>query len=213
MNTMPLRIRRTDAEFTLQRIGDAKLRRLARHASAVESDPAWWLIRGAVAPCRMSLPEFFVALSRAFGASSCIHDSYKSSFCFPFHLTTAKGITHGDYLLLVQDYKGGPDARLWRRDGERRRGFRPYEPFVDAEFSRDDLRHLLTQLDDLLLQQLRAAALPVPDFVKAVESEQMVYGYRNGSPFERCYRHESNYLRALARYQFLPERAEVVPHD
>lgn len=212
--TEPLVIRRNDDEFALRRVSDREWWRLGRHATAIEDDPLFWLMRGALGRRRLlSLPEYFVALSHLFGASSDHFDDYKSSFCFPFHLTTAKGAARGDYILLVRDRKGGPDSALWRCDGSSRSGLRPIEPFVAAEFSRDDYRHVMNHLEGYVMGYLNTARLAVPDFVNVVESVLLRYGYRNGQPFEHRCEDDEEFDAAAQRYEAMPVGADVVPGE
>ena len=202
MRIEPLVIRRDGAEFSLRRIHDEELRRLGKRAVGVEEDHLFAMQWNS--PRRgegsLSLPEFLVAMTSAFGPSGFYFDDYKSSFCFPFHLTTAKGDVRGDYLLLVQDWKGGFQARVLRRESASRAGFGPPLPFVDAEFSRDDYRYVMGFLVGYLegRHEVTAAAVsPVPDFARRVDAAHVVYGYRNREPFALCFEDEDDYHEAL----------------
>ena len=208
MQFTPLDVRRGDAVFTLRRVSDNELYRLGRHAVAVEEDHLFWLAFYARRrrPPPLTLPEIVVALSRRFGDSGRHFDDYKSSFCFPFHLTTAKGDARGDYLLLVCDWKGGLGAQLHRRFDKRRSGS-GFEPFHDTEFSRDDYRFLVQFLEGFAAGYLEAITTPqpgaridpIPDFVNRVEAAFLLYGYRNGVPFEQQFDSEDEYRAALAK--------------
>lgn len=203
MRIDPLVIRRDGAVFSLRRICDDELRRLGKRAVFVEEDHVLsmqWNSRrrheGA-----LSLPEFLVEMSRAFGPSGSWYDDYKSSFCFPFHLTTAKGEVRGDYLLLVQDWKGGFQARVMRRESASHSGIGPPLPFVDAEFSCDDFRWVVSFLEGYLEGRCGAAkatAPPVPDFARRIDAANAVYGYRNHVPFAQSFANERDYSKALA---------------
>jgi hypothetical protein len=199
MRRAPLVMQRQGARFTLRRIGDDALRRLARHAAAVEADHAFWLHRAVpgAAERPLSLPEYFVALSLQFGRSGACFDDYKSSFCFPFHLTTAKGTARGDYVLIVEDYKGGPNTRLWRRDAEDHGALGTIQPFVDAEFSRDDYRWVMNYLEGFLQGYLETARPAVADFVHQVDAVLLRYGYRSGRPFEQYAEDREQYDAAI----------------
>lgn len=203
MQNESLLIRHRDAKFSLRRIDDRELSRLARTATDIEDDHAFWLQRNhrQRQPDALSLAEFFVGMTRAFGATGCTFDDYKSSFCFPFQLTTDKAGVKGDYLLLVQDWKGGVAAKLLRRCGRRTPELGPIEPFVATEFSRDNFRFVMNFLDGYLegVQSIaRRTESPVPDFVQHVEAALLIYGYRNGTPFERHFDDDEEYRAALA---------------
>lgn len=197
----PLVIRRAGATFELRRIHDDDLRRLGRDAAAIEDDHAYWLHRGVPneGARPLSLPEYFLGLSLRFGPSGRCFDDYKSSFCFPFHLVIAKGSTRGSYVLLVQDWKGGPATRLWRVNGNEPSAAHTIQPFVDAEFSRDDYRFVMNFLEGFLEGLLETARAPVPDFEHTVEAALLRYGYRGGQPFEQYFDDDEQFTQALAR--------------
>jgi hypothetical protein len=205
MRTAPLVVRRDGAEFSLRRISDNELHRLARRAAPIENDLMFWMHWNSRRrqPAMLSLPEFFVAMADAFGASGFAFDDYKSSFCFPFHLTTDKGGSLGNYVLLVQDWKGGVEARLMRCCSDRQPPLGPPQPFVDAELSRDDFHYLMNFLGGYL--EGRQETMPaeaehsVPDFVQRVDAALLLYGYRDGMPFEHAHEDSSDYERALAQ--------------
>lgn len=205
MRTAPLVVRRDGAEFSLRRISDNELHRLARRAAPIENDLLFWMHWNSRRnqPRALSLPEFFVGMANAFGASGFAFDDYKSSFCFPFHLTTNKGGSRGDYVLLVQDWKGGVEARLMRCCGDIRPRLGPAQPFVDAELSRDDFRYLMNFLGGYLEGRQEAmlteGAPVVPDFVQRVDAALLMYGYRNGLPFEHAHENSADYERALSQ--------------
>lgn len=204
MQSEPLVIRREGAQFSLRRISDDEMHRLGRRATAVEDDSLFWLQWHCRRhqPKRLTLPEFLVAMIRRFGPSGFAFDDYKSSFCFPLHLVTEKASGRGSYLLLVGDRKGGLDAPLLRLDGKRSSAFAPIQPFVEAEFARDDYRYVLNFLEGYLegLQAtLARVADKVPDFVQRVDAAFLLYGYRDGAPFEQHFERERDYREALAR--------------
>lgn len=196
----PFLIRRDGAVFELQRIRDEDLRLLLRDAAAIEDDFAYGLLRGAarreVRP--LSLPEYLTGLSLRFGRSGRFFDDYKSSFAFPFRLTTTKGVARGNYVLLIEDWKGGPNSRLWRCSSERRTGLRTFHPFVDAEFSCDDYHYVLSYLEGFVQGYLETAKPVVHDYVHAVRAALLLYGYRDGKPFEH-HAEDADDFAAVAR--------------
>ena len=207
MRTTPLVVRRNGAEFSLRRISDNDLHRLRRNTVPIEEDHLFWMIWNShrVQPRPLSLPEFFVAMSRVFGRSGSCFYPYKCSFSFPFHMTTTKRGERGDYLLLVGDWKGGLDARLRRCTSEPPMHLAPIAPFVEAEFSREDFREVMVFLDGFCEGYLEATseasgqarALKTPDFARAVDSALMLYGFRNGEPFEDYFDDHDAYGAAL----------------
>jgi hypothetical protein len=205
MRTAPLVVRRDGAEFSLRRISDNELNRLARRAVPIEDDLLFWMHWNSRhrQPRSLSLPEFFVAMATAFGASGFAFDDYKSSFCFPFHLTTDKSGIRGEYVLLVQDWKGGVEAKLMRCFGESRAQLGPLHPFVDAELSRDEFRYVMNFLSGYLEARQEAALTDgsptVPDFVQRVDAALLLYGYRDGAPFEHSHENQGDYDQALAQ--------------
>lgn len=204
MRSEPLVIRRDGAVFSLRRIGDDEMRRLGRRSTAVEDDPLFWLQWHCLQRHAggLTLPEFLVGMSRRFGPSGFAFDDYKSSFCFPLHMTTEKAGVRGDYLLLVHDWKGGLDAQLLRNDGKRSSAFGPIQRHVDAEFARDDYRYVMNFLTGYLegmQTSLARFVSKVPAFVQRVDAAFLLYGYRDGRPFEQHFEREEGYRDALAR--------------
>ena len=209
MQFAPLVVRRDDAVFTLRRVSDNELHRLGCRAAAIEEDLMFWLgfCSHRRKPLPLSLPEILVAMSQRFGGSGLYFDDYKSSFCFPFHLTTAKADVRGEYLLLVSDWKGRLDARLHRLGCKRRAGLAPFEPFRDAEFSREDFRCVIGFLEGFAEGWLEARAErepgaaiePIPDFVNHVDAALLLYGYRDGAPFEQHFDDDDEYRAALGQ--------------
>lgn len=205
MRTTPLVMRHEGAEFSLRRISDNELHRLGKRAEPIEPDALFWMRWNArrPEPRTLPLPQFFVGMAYAFGGSGCYFDDYKSSFCFPFHLTTVERGVRGDYLLLVRDWKGGIEAGLFRRGAASRSEHGGFHPFVDAEFSRDDFRYVMSFLGGFVegfLESTTAGPLaaPIPDFVNCVGAAALLYGYRDGKPFERSFADGDDYYTALA---------------
>ncbi len=196
---------RGDDLFTLTRIEDRALLALQRNATPIAEDhqfgmpwrPACWQ------PGSLGLAQFFLMMCQLFGDSGNLYDDYKSSFCFPFRLTTKKGERTGEYLVLIGDWKGEPTVRLLRRNAEASSGIASAQGFIDEEFSREDCHYLIDYLEGSLemleLAYRKVLATEAPDFLNQVPNAQLLYGYQDGTPFEHRFDDEDDFYSMCAR--------------
>ena len=205
MNQQPLVVTRDTNTFTLTRIDERALVTLGRNAVQIEEDHIFWMQWHSHRhqPPPLGLPQFFLMMCQRFGDSGTAFDDYKQSFTFPFHMVTRKGETTGDYLVLIEDWKGGLNVRVYRRFGKPRKDRSAWVRPREEEFSSEDFHFLVSYLDGYL-SSLEEAYRPLlakeaPDFLHRVDSTFLLYGYWKGKPFEHQFEDCDEYDRKRAQ--------------
>lgn len=155
-------------------------------------------------PDRLSLPKAFLTLEHLFGKTSDWFDKWKCSFSFPLLLVLKKSAGQFYYLLRVEDYRGSLEFRLYRFlengvDGYDVNIYR--EPF-ELEFSRAEINQFICYLYGYLIGAAKVVCvLPLRPFLKCIDSNHILYGYRDGKLFEEQIDLEEDYETAIRTFE------------
>ncbi|KAB8315663.1 hypothetical protein SD81_030330 [Tolypothrix campylonemoides VB511288] len=154
---------------------------------------------------RLNLAELFVTLEWLFGESSDFFDDWKGSFCFPILLVVKKAIGDFFYLMRIYDHRGTVYFSIYRilengRDDYDTDKLR--EPFA-LEFSRQEINYFFSFLYGYItgyFQSLKQNLIVQP-FLKKVDSNLIVYGYKDGEYFEKQYDSPETYQAAIQSFE------------
>lgn len=153
----------------------------------------------------LNLSQLFITLTRLFGNSSNLFDSYKGSFIFPILLIVKKSTGNFFYLMQIFDSRGWFDYntyKLFENEADAYNNKMPVQAF-DSEFSRQEIKDFLTYFYIYLIQlfnNAKSVALSEP-FIRMIDSNFILYGYYNNEYFEEGYDDEESYQQAIQRFR------------
>lgn len=148
----------------------------------------------------LKFSEVYVALQQLCGRSSKIYDDWKSSFSFPFLFEIHKEENVFPYLLTIRNFRSSlefkfrrildPDDKQYDRDVI-------HEPFED-EFSAEDIHKFLTFFHGYLEGYFSVIKKHYDTFFfKRVDSNLILFGYKNNEFFEEQYEDQETYHAAI----------------
>ncbi|GAA6621265.1 hypothetical protein [Scytonema sp. NUACC26] len=154
---------------------------------------------------RLNLAETFVILEWIFGESSSLFDDWKGSFCFPVLLVVKKEIGRLYYLINLYDRRGSVYFSLYRIIENSIYGYetqRLREPF-ELEFSRQEINCFLNYFYSYITEyfQTMKDIISPQNFVKKIDSNLILYGYKNGEYFEDQYDSGDSYQEAIRIFE------------
>ena len=206
--------------YRLVRIDDRLYYRAHEHGVSIQDDYGFYLQLGLENEREgggLGLAETYVALTLLLGESSEKYDDWKCSFSFPCLLEVNRNSGIFGYALHIVDIKGNVNYRLYKlldKDDKRFDRRVIHAPFAE-EFSRAEINHFIAFMTGYLegyfssvKQQWRRS------FFRTVECERILYGYQGGRFFNRQYRTESGFRKAIARaearQQFAPDPTAAI---
>lgn len=147
----------------------------------------------------LNLAQIYVTLKQLCGESGQFFDDWKGSFSFPFSLEVTKAGQKFDYLLNIYDNRGslyfGILKQLQPHDSYDKRVIQP--PFPE-EFPRQDINEFISYFYSYLWGYFDATKASYEQFFwKRVESNGILFGYKDGQFFEEHYDSPENYKQAV----------------
>ena len=189
--------------YTLTRLDDGTYHNLWQNSLAIEDDYGFYMTFARLMARegrKLNFAQMYVALKELCGESSNIFDNWKSSFLFPFLLEVAKADRQSRYLFRFYNYRDSWYCGLRKVLDADDTGYdkhRMYQPFED-EFSRDEINYLIAYFYSYLFGFFEAIHDYYDDFFfKRVDSNLILFGYKDGEFFEEQYDTEEEYLEAI----------------
>jgi hypothetical protein len=134
----------------------------------------------------LNLAEFYVALTVLTGSSGRLFNDYKGSFCFVFLLEVIRDEETFPYILRVRDHRGSVSFVFHKILLSNEHAYDMYivhKPLTD--FPQEDMERFSAFFYDYLKGCFTAIKKTWTEpFELLVESQNIVYGYRNGCFFE-----------------------------
>lgn len=202
-----LEFKQGEIQFHLWRLAEEEYRQFRDHSLPLKEDRMFMIqlmLSERYNPDRLSLPKVFLTLEHLFGKTSDWFDKWKCSFSFPLLLVLKKSAGQFYYLLRVEDYRGSLEFRLYRFlengvDGYDVNIYR--EPF-ELEFSREEINQFICYLYGYLIGAAKViCVLPLRPFLKCIDSNHILYGYRDGKLFEEQIDSEEDYEAAIRTFE------------
>ncbi len=203
-----LDLHHADIKYQMWRLDKSEYEKLRENSLPIADDFRFYLelyLSDRQREDRLNLAEIFVILEWIFGESSNLFDDWKGSFCFPVLLVVKKEIGSLYYLMSIYDHRGSVYFSLYRILENSLYGYETQtlrEPF-EVEFSRQEINCFLSYFYDYLagyFQSVIDIILP-QNFIKKVDSNLIIYGYKNGEYFEDQYDSEDSYQEAIRFFE------------
>ena len=148
-----------------------------------------------------SISRMYTALKILFGESSEYYDDYKGSFFFPFLIYFCKGEEEFGYLMDLHDTRGSVEFNMAKLIHETDKRFRRnifHDPF--EEFPRKELTDFIDYFVGFLTGFFKTIADQYDEFFfKTIESNLVIFGYKDGSFFDIRYKNEEIFREAIQK--------------
>ncbi|MBD2183790.1 hypothetical protein [Aerosakkonema funiforme] len=188
--------------YRLERLDDRKYYELWKNSLAIADDYGFYIdfylyLRDRAES--LNLAQIYVTLEKLCGESGKFFDDWKGSFSFPFFLEVSKAGHEFDYLLNIYDHRGsvnfGIRKQLQPHDSYDARVI--HQPFPE-EFSRQDINEFITYFYGYLqgyFEEIKSSYSQF--FFKRIDSNCILFGYKDGNFFEEHYDDHEEYTRSL----------------
>lgn len=146
----------------------------------------------------IGIPEIYAMLSYFFGKPSKYYDKYKSSFGYNFLLKVFPKNSQdlaGQYILSIRDVKGGMEVGFFKiAEGWDKKDYDKYhEPF--PELDKKEMKRIWFWFVVFIkngLDYFKENKLSIKPFCKKVNSDYIIYGYKEGEFFGKNYQEQKN---------------------
>lgn len=147
----------------------------------------------------LNLAKFYVVFKHLFGESSRFFDKWKSSFYFPVFLHVRRENGEFPYFLHLYNHRGVVEFNLFRyyktmAENEDRYVYR--QP-LKSELSRQEINNFICYFYGYLQGRFEAMKDSYnQEFLKRVDSNLILFGYKDGHFFEEHYNDLTTYQQA-----------------
>lgn len=151
------------------------------------------------------LAELMVILEWLLGKSSALYDDWKCGFSFPTLLVIKKNEETYFYLMHIYDFRGSIEFHFYKviegtlekpDDTDVIR-----QPF--PEFDEEDIRYFTSYFYGYLVEYYRTvkSILPKKNFLKAIDSNHIIYGCEDGEFFQEYYDSSETYQAEIKAFK------------
>jgi len=197
-----------NVQYRLERLDDERYHELRRKSLCIADDYRFSIgffqyeqLRGEA----LSLGQVYIALKELTGESSKLFDDWKCAFSFPFALEIERDSNTYHYLLRIVDYRGSLEFNIYRQ-------VKPHESYdknviyqsFAEEFSRDEINEFNAYIYNYIKVFFKIYLKVVKpndreEFFKNIDSNLILYGYKDGIFFEDHYNDREEYHEALSK--------------
>ncbi|MEI7933780.1 MAG: hypothetical protein WCH30_01840 [Chlorobiaceae bacterium] len=146
-----------------------------------------------------SFPKMYITLKDIFGESGKYYDDYKGSFSFPFLISFQKGEEEYGYVMNIYNVRSAIEfnmAKLIHADDktiERGILYRPFDEFPESEIT-----YFINFIIGYLTGYYRMLMKEYDEFFfHSVQSNLILYGYKDGNFFENQYDSQKKFDKAI----------------
>ena len=202
-----LRRDKTDIQYHLWRLTEEEYRQLRSNSLPIKRDGGFFIqfmLSEHGNPDRLTLPKAFLSLESSFGKTSDWFDDWKGSFYFPLLLAVKKPVGQLFYLMSIYDHRGCLEYLLYHilENGIEGHDVDIYHQPFEHEFSREEINEFIVYLYGYLVGVTEILVkLPIQSFLKHIDSNHILYGYRDGDFFEEEIKLEEEYKAAIQAFE------------
>ncbi|MBA3923566.1 MAG: hypothetical protein H0X31_18475 [Nostocaceae cyanobacterium] len=202
-----INLKRGEPQFSLWRLTEEEYRQLRGNSLAIKEDGLFiigLLLSERYKPERLTLPKALLTLEYLFGKSSDAFDDWKGSFTFPLLVSVQKTIGRFFYLMRIYDHRGSLCYPLYRllEDGVDGYDVNVYHEPFENEFSRQEINELIAYLYGYLTGVSEwVCKPPIQPFLRRIDSNNIIYGYRDEEFFEEDFDSQEEYNAAIQVFE------------
>ena len=193
-----------DIKYQLWRLEDSEFRKLRKNSLPIKDDNMFYLHlywSKNESKEQLNLAQSFLTLTHLFGKSSDWIDDWKGSFSFPVLLIVEKVQGKFFYLVDIYDNRGSINFSLYKIMEAEVEGYDNQilrEPF-EQEFSRQEINYFISYFYGYIEGYFHGARVLMPseEFFKKIDSNHILYGYKDEQYFEEQYESQEAYQAAI----------------
>ena len=148
-----------------------------------------------------SFSKMYITLKDLFGESGKYYDDWKGCFSFPFLIHFQKDDEIFGYLMNVCNVRSSIEfkiAKLIHADDKQLKRDIIHKPFED--FPREEMSYLINYFIGFLTGYFEYIKNSYDEFfIKTVESNLILFGYKDGRYFDKQYESEGKFRRAIQK--------------
>jgi hypothetical protein len=156
-----------------------------------------------------SFPKMYITLKDIFGESGKCYDDYKGSFSFPFLISFQKGEEKYEYVMNIYNVRSAIEfnmAKLIHADDKTTERGILYHPF--DEFPESEITYFINYIVGYLTGYFRMLMKEYDEFFfHSVQSNLILYGYKDGNFFENQYEDEDEFDVAIQELKDLSKHS------
>jgi len=151
--------------------------------------------------------KIYVTLKKIFGESGKYYDDWKNSFSFPFLIYFKKDEEQFVYLMNIFNIRSSIEfsiRKVIHIDDETYKKDVLHDPF--EEFPREEINYFIEYLAGYLTGYFKSLEKQYDEpFFKTVESNLILFGYKDGSYFDDQYDNEEEFHQAIRELKGVSE--------
>ncbi|NDJ21703.1 hypothetical protein GS682_08640 [Nostoc sp. B(2019)] len=193
-----------DIKYQLWRLDDSEFGKLRKKSLPIKDDYMFYIhlyLSKKGSKDQFNLAQSLVTLTYLFGKSSDWIDDWKGSFSFPVLLVLEKAQGKFFYLVDIYDNRGSINFSLYRILEAEVEGYDNKilrEPF-ELEFSRQEINYFISYFYGYIEGCFQSIGflMPSEQFFKKIDSNHILYGYKDDQYFEEEYQSQEAYQATI----------------
>jgi hypothetical protein len=199
-----IQLHRKGIDYKLWRLTDEEDYALRQSSIPIASDASFNLYYLSRQEDALNLAQFYVVLKHLFGESSSFFDDWKSSFYFPIFLQVKRKNGEFPYFMHIFNHRSTVEFNLFRYFeslAENDDRYVYHQPF-ESELSRPEINDFICYFYGYLQGRFEAIQNSYSqEFLKRVDSNLILFGYKEGQFFEEHYDDSEAYKQAAQAKQ------------
>ncbi len=198
-----------DINYQLWRLDDTEYIKLQKNSLPIADKSKIYrdiyLSRNEPEQNKLNLAQLLTILEWLFGETSDLHDHWKGAFFFPTLLTIIKKNGTFYYLIDIYDHRGWLYFRLYRiiEHGIEEQDKQILQEAFNLEFSQQEINYFFSYFYGYLIGCFRILKKinPVQPFLKTIDSNWILYGYKEEEYFEKHCNSEEVYQAEIKSFE------------
>lgn len=200
VKNISINIKTKERIYKLIRLNDKQFYLLYKNSISIFEDYAHLIYLSTVDDIiYSSFSKMYVTLKELFGESGKYYDDWKGSFSFPFLIYFQKGEEEFGYLMNLHNIRSSIEfkiAKLIHADDNKFKRDILHNPF--EEFPREEINYFIDYFVGFLTGYFESLRNRYNQFFfKIVESNLILFGYKDGVYFDNQYENEEEFREAI----------------
>lgn len=189
-----------DIVYKTVRINDEQYYKLSKNSISIEEDYVFLIFLSSKSKIYSSFSKMYTTMKLLFGESGNYFDDNKGSFSFTFLICFKKDDKEFEYIMNVKNVKSSIEFKINKlidSNNEKIDINNIFHPF--DEFSKSEINSFIAYFVGILDGYFKSYVSKTWDkfFFKKIVSENTLFGYKDGSFFDKKYERDVNFNKQL----------------